>query len=529
MGAEWWAWSFVPLCALYMVFALAHLDHMLVNTYGSSDVSSAPVLGELYPGRLVGHVVLAILPFYSTLLFEDATRWLPAHRAVWEVGPYILALVSIALMSWATWRVAGRWAAALTAAILLCAGPTVLEYMLWLNDHATSWYSLALLAAFLVLVNEHGERIGWPGLAALTLVVGVIVGVNAASDTLLLLAGLLPLLFAGVGAWMLGTGARAARTMGCSLAAAAAIAMSAVATTSIMHAGGILRGELTLRFATEESISSNLRSWWESIATLANGSFFGAAVSFTSVMALICAAISIGAVLLIPRFTWLQLADWRAREDPVEDRAAAYMMFWTASAVCLSISFVLSGTTDGTGTNRYLVGLVYAVAAIVPLLARRASVKVRAVIVAGACVYLLNSFVALADSGFINAPSDQGPSPQVAADVARVGERLHAIHGFALYWDASSITWRSNFRVVVAPIVGCENPNYPGALCAGPYNYLQQWYRIWPYRTFVLTDSSGADDVWQNPKLGPTIATYHFGTVTMYVYNHDVASTLFKP
>jgi len=109
-----------------MALVMWHFNNMLVNTFGNSDASSAPVIGELYPHRIVGHVVLAILPFFSTLLFEDATRWLPLHRQVWEVGPYLLGLVSIALMSWASWRVAGRWAAALTAVILLCAGPGAL-------------------------------------------------------------------------------------------------------------------------------------------------------------------------------------------------------------------------------------------------------------------------------------------------------------------------------------------------------------------------------------------------------------------
>ena len=112
-----------------------------------------------------------------------------------------LGLLSIALMSWSSWRVAGRWAATLTAVILLCAGPAVLELMLWLTDHTPTWYSLALLAAFLVLLADRRISMGWLPLTILTLFVGVIVGINAASDKELLISGLLPLLFAGVGLW----------------------------------------------------------------------------------------------------------------------------------------------------------------------------------------------------------------------------------------------------------------------------------------------------------------------------------------
>ncbi len=526
---DWWPWSFLPLGLVYVVIAWSHFNHMLVNTFGSSDASSAPVLGELDPSRVVGHVVLAILPFFSTLIFEDATRWLPLHREVWAIGPYLLGVVSIALMSWASWRIAGRWAAALTAVILLCAGPAVLEYMLWLNDHSTSWYSLALLAAFLVLVAERGSSLGWLPLAGLTLGVGALVGINLASDKLLLVAGLLPLLLAGVGTWVLSRTAKAVRLLSCTLAASGVIVVSAVATTSIMHSEGIFAGSEPLSFANNEALSNNVRFWWESIAVLGNGSFFGETVDFKSVMALICAAMSVGVILLIPRYTWRYIRDRRSREEPVDERRTAYMIFWSAGIVCLSIGFVLNSTTFGLGTTRYLVGLVYAVAAILPLVAR-SSVAARAIVVGSVLVYLLNSVIALADSNLIKAPSTQGPSPQVAADVAKVAQRMDATHGFALYWDASSITWRSNFKVVVAPIVGCENPKYPGSLCPGPYNYLEEWYYDRPDRTFVLTDSFGPDDVWKVPKtLGPTIGTYHFGTVTMYVYDHNVVSTLLAP
>ncbi len=218
---DWWKWSFLPLSLLYVALVLTHLSHMLVNVYGNADASSAPVLGEFYAARAGSNVIMANLPWFSTLIFELATKWLPEHHLIWELGPYLFGLLSIALMAWATWRVAGRWAAAVTAVILLCAGPPVLELMLWLNDHTTTWYSLALLAAFLVLIAERGATIGWLPLTVLTLFVGVIVGVNAASDKELLVSGLLPLLFASVGLWVLSPNARTAKVMRLGLATAA--------------------------------------------------------------------------------------------------------------------------------------------------------------------------------------------------------------------------------------------------------------------------------------------------------------------
>ncbi len=147
------------------------------------------VIAELFSDRAGGHVITSNFPWYSTLIFEEATKWLPAHRQIWELAPLLLALLSIALMSWSALRVAGRWAAALTAVILLCAGPAVLELMFWLTDHTPTWYSPALLAAFLVLLTDSRLSIGWLPLTVITLFIGAVVGIDLATDKELFAGG----------------------------------------------------------------------------------------------------------------------------------------------------------------------------------------------------------------------------------------------------------------------------------------------------------------------------------------------------
>ncbi len=521
LRTDWWMWSFLPLAILYVVLVLTHLSHMLVNTYGNSDASSAPVLGEFFAARAGGKVIMANLPWFSTLIFELATKSLPAHRQIWEIGPYLIGLLSIALMAWTAWRVAGRWAATLTAVILLCVGPPVLGLMLWLNDHTTTWYSLVLLAAFLVIVTERGSTLGWLPLTALTLLIGVIVGINAASDKELLTSGVLPLLFAGAAIWILSPSATTAKIMGSSTAIAAVIGVSAVSTTSIMHSAGVFLAYYELKFASLEVLFSNVKSWTESIALLGNGNFFGEAITVTTVLALACAALSVGIVLLIPCYTWRYIRRQRADGEAIDKRLTVYMLFWTASLVCLSASFIVSSAPVGAETDRYLVGAVFAVAAMLPLLAR-SGVAARGAVVACTLVFLLTSIVALHNSATTKPPSDQGPSPRVAEDVAKAAESMNATLGYALYWDAATITWRSNFRVRVAPLIGCEGS--PTRICPGPFNYLEAWYRPEPIRTFLLTDTTTPS--WAPPKLGPAIATYRFGTVTIYVYDHDIVTTL---
>lgn len=518
--SDWWMWSFLPLAALYAVLLLAHLGHLLVNVYGDSDASSAPVLGEFYAARAGGKVIMANLPWFSTLIFELATKWLPAHREIWEIGPYLVGLLSIALMTWTAWRVAGRWAATLTAVILLCAGPPVLELMLWLNDHTTTWYSLVLLAAFLVIMAERGATLGWLPLTALTLLIGVIAGINAASDKELLTSGVVPLLFASATIWALSPNASTKKIMISGGALAAVIGVSAVATTSIMHSAGVFLAYYELKFASLEVFFSNGKLWLQSIAALGNGNFFGEPITFTTVLALACAALSIGIVLLIPGYTWRYIRSRRAGDEPIDERLTVYMLFWTASLICLSASFIVS-SAPAAGTTRYLVGAVFAVAAMLPLLAR-SSVAARGAAVAGTLVFLLTSIIALNHSTAAKAPSARGPSPHVAEAVAQAAESMNATLGYALYWDAAAITWRSNLRVRVAPLIGCAGS--PTGICPGPFNYLESWYRPEPIRTFLLTDTSGPG--WTPPKLGPAIATYRFGTVTMYVYDHDIVTSL---
>ena len=430
LPADWWTWSFLPLCLLYVVLVITHFNHILVNVYGSSDASSPLVVAEFFSGRAGGQVVTSNFPWYSTLIFAEVTKWLPAHRQIWELGPLLLGLLSIALTSWSAWRVAGRWAAALTAVILLCAGPGVLELMFWLTDHTPTWYSLALLAAFLVLLTDRRISVGWLPLTIITLFIGVIVGINLATDKELLVSGLLPLLIAGIATWAMSRTALAARTMWFTLAMTAVIGISAISTASIMRSAGVVSNGYTLKFASIEGVFTNVMSWWQSIALLGNGSFFGEAITVATMIALICAVLSVGVVLLIPWYTWRYIRSRRSDGELLDIQLSVYTMFWTASVVCLSVGFILSSApvhpTDPEDVG-YLVGIIYAVAAILPLLAR-GSVLIRAMVVAGTLLFLLSSVIALGRSNSINAPpSARGPSPQVARR-CRSGRRRDARH-----------------------------------------------------------------------------------------------------
>src|SRR6202165_5967376 len=83
-------------------------------------------------------------------------------------------------------------------AIALCASPIAFHNAYELRG--PTWLTAALLVAFLVGIAELPDRRRrWLAAA----IVGAVAGVNLASDPLLVLSGMAPLLGAAVGAWLL--------------------------------------------------------------------------------------------------------------------------------------------------------------------------------------------------------------------------------------------------------------------------------------------------------------------------------------
>jgi hypothetical protein len=311
--ARRWKWVFLPVAFVYIAIVAAYFAHIVASVAANADSSSVQVVTELYAHRAGGTVYLSTLPWYSTLFFGLATEWLPAHRLIWDDTPFLIGLLAIGLMAWTTSRLAGRWAATVTAVLMVCASPLMFEQMFWLDNHMTSYYSLALLAAYMVLLEERVDSLSTVFLVTSILVIGVIVGVNLASDDLLLISGPVPLLLAAAIAWYLRPTARAARAMGVLVLLMAVVAVSAICTLLIVHSAGIIPRTVPIDFVTSEQVVTNFTWWWESIALLGNGSFFGEAITATTALAAICAAMSICLLFLIPRFTWRHLRERLAR------------------------------------------------------------------------------------------------------------------------------------------------------------------------------------------------------------------------
>ena len=553
--ADLLTWTPLALGAAYLLTVAIQFNQIVAATYLDADAASAPVIGQLYGGAPAHReVVLGQMAWFSTLMFELATRWLPLHREIWEAAPYAMALAAVALIAWGLWRVAGRWAAAIGGVLVLCAAPHTLHLLFSLNDHSPTWFSLALLAGLLVALERRAHELSVPLAALVVLVVGAIVGANMASDTLLIAVGVLPALLAATCAWALAPAPASARAWLLTLATVAVAGVGDALTRALMHHENVtIPAEVSqTALASGEAVASNFKLWWQSIAVLGSGDFFGGTVGFTTALEVACAALALTAVVvLVPRIAWQEAARaWQGRaHDLLGERQPAghsgqaapgtaataraprstavpsapriaWCIFWGSSAVLLSFGFIVSAAPVDIYSDRYLVGLIYAAAALVPLLGGR-DVARRLAIAAGTAVFAFSGLVALWQ-GQVTANIGNYPSDYVSGQVAQIARREHLTIGYAGYWDAAPITWATHLAVKVYPVQPCG-----AGLCPFSIHYISSWYA--PHagiHTFLISDPTQPIAASPVAALGKPIAVHQIDELTMYVYPYDIASRL---
>jgi hypothetical protein len=526
---RWTWWAAVPLGVIYLILLAHQLDAAIRATNLDADAASGPVIGELF-GAAPAHanVVLGEFGWYATLLFDLATKWLPAHRQIWVAAPYAMALAGAALAAWSVWQVAGRWAAALTAVLLVCASPATLRLDLSTTQHAPAWFCLALLGAFVVWLERRADDVARLVLILLALVVGTIVGVNAKSDPLVIVAALLPFALALIVAR--GRGHKPALVTGAATLAVAVLTWGI--TRTVMRALSVTPepGLHTTKIVAGAKTFHNAKLWVRSVAVLGNGAVSGGSLTPRVGLAAVCAAVSIAAVVLVP---WLA---WRGLRGPISSRSDrarhAFFAFWCSSAILLSLAFVFSDAPIDIHADRYLVGLLYATAAVVPAAAALAPAsgagrgRAAAIVLAGTCVFALGAIVSMARGVSSEGNEFHTPvSTKVANQIARIARREHLSIGYAGYWDAAPVTWATGFRVQVYPVAVCDQN---ARLCRFDLHFISSWYSPRSGTgSFLLTDDRSNESVAApTPGLGHPTAVYRIGPIKMYTYPYDLAARI---
>jgi hypothetical protein len=508
-------WLPAVLGGVYLVTLIARAGRLIAAVYLDADLASAPVIGELLRGSAPGRVVfLGHMPWFSTLMFELATRWLPLHREVWELAPFAMALASAVLVAWGVGRLAGRWAGAMAAVIGVCLGPSALAWLLALDDHSPTWFSFCVLGALLVLLYAPPRWLGTPVKVVLVVVVGGVVGANAASDSILPVAGLLPFVAAAAGAWWLARERAAGMAALWVFATAVVSGLSYGLTKHVMASHSIVLSPSTPqnKFASTEALVTNFKLWWQSAMTLGNGGFFGQVPGWTTDLQMVCALLAIAALVAIPLVAWRELSRGEATASAAR---AAWCLYWSLSAALLSLIFIFSNVPVDLSAARYIVGLVYAAAALVPL-AGASSVGARRLIVAGCAILALTGITTLVDN---QETAGNAAQYQVYNEVAQIAAREHLEVGYSGYWDAAPLTWSTHARLQVFPVKNCGV-----TLCMFELHVITSWYtQRAGQRSFLLEDTAKPPFVAPIPTLGAPTKTYTIGPLKMYIYPYDIA------
>ncbi len=514
-------WSLIVVgvaTALYFAAAAARFGSVLAGVHSDADLVGPLVVGQHF--RLGSDfVTLGSKPLYSTLFFQLATRWLPQHELLWELAAPIETLAAIALITDASRRVLGRSRAFALACVMLCMSPYPLELALGLGTHTPAWLCMAATLWALVWTRERAA-LGSPWLLA-GLALALFTGASAASDDLVYLVTLVPLL--AVLAFELrsdGERDRARRRMVLGVGFALATALSAWATEIAGHDAKVISPPGISVLLSPHHLLGNAELLGRSFVFAGNGGYFGAPAALWSAV-LVAAAVLLTVVAVAVVFATPVAI---ARPTVAETRTRrSYVVFWASATVALVVGYLVSSAQQDLSSARYLIGLlwaVYCLAAYASLRWRR----VAAPLVVAAVVSILAGAVTLVEYSFTRA-TVFGPPPSyvaAAAKIAAITRRAGVTRGYAPYWDASPLMWLSGESIHAFPVEACGT-----GVCAFAVNSLSGWYRPRAGRTFVVVDNRQPTFAALPASFGKPLASYRIdGHITLYLFGYDVASRI---
>ena len=512
-------WFPAVLGAAYLVLFAVRFSGLIERVYWDSDAATAAVIAET-----AGHgtIVLERFGWFTGLWFALLTRSLPLHKQIWEVAPYAVSLCSVALLAWASWRLAGRWAAAMTATAAVATSPFVTYGLVTLNFHTGTWLPTVVLAVFCLWLTSRPPR---PRAIVVAALVSELAGATLASDALFLAVGLTPLVLTGLLLLWLPR----LRSEGWIVLASAFLALPiAFLTTWVMSVANVeVSRRAATRFAEAGDLWPNFGRLLRQVVQLGNGDyFFDSDVGVRSVLALACSAFALAA--LVAPFVLVR-RELRS-EDPSMPRLV-YATFWTSSVLVLSAVYVLS--IEGEHGGFYLVPVLYAAAATAPIVVSRSTVG-RVVVSLGVATVATASIVNLADTKTMllgdlppaERVEELPPLASVADRIVETARTENALYGYADYWDASSLTWKSGLAVRVQPVSQCYPPER--TLCAYTFNVNSDWFAANSPKSFVLRNTGSLALTEEPPEdLGPPSSVHRIDDAfTMYVYPYDIASRL---
>lgn len=525
-------WLPLGFASVYLLWLVAQFQRIIDSVNLNPDAAWAPVLAlDGKSGTKGGFILVGAANHVTTIWFLMATRSVAFRSVIWDWAPFLTFLAGLGLIAWACRAVAGRWAALLALSIGLAATPAVLLVVLPEGIHGLTFFADAILAAFLVF---HACK--WRGAAVATrtaasVLVVLVAGLTVASDPLFLVSGLLPFWAAATAVWITYRSRRNKRFALLVTVIAALALLVSVITGRVMHALGFRTTYATEGFAlaSRDQISRNIRIFMRHLWTLGNGSApLGKDPSLTAswMRYLVIGAVAAGIGLML----WILLRRLVRGREPgwLEQPLALYLLFWVASGVAIFGAFALSTFAAGpSDTFTYAIPVFYALAATVPLLARRPG-WARLPVTAGATLFCLLSFLHKGDVLLYERVAVFNPTNRVGSEVISFLTTQGVTRGYADYYNSHPLTLLSDGRIHSYPVLPCRQP-VSRDLCPFPVNTRTAWYRPTSgARSFLLFDADAPTLISTLPPadFGAPAVTARFGGLSVFVYDYDVGSKL---
>ena len=504
------------LAALGYAFVLLRRVHDIVGqlTWNADYVSVMVIAQSIGEHGKAGR---AVVIQSGWAWYDLATLHLPFHRQLWEYTPFAMAMMSLALIAWAAWRLAGPFAGVLAASIGIAASPLTLGTQLAQSYHGTTWLGAAVLAAYLCLLLTKPMR---PlTLALISVAVALIAGYATATDPLLVPAGDAPFALAVLAVWRVRPDERLVRPGAATAVGAGVVGGAVLLANRLAGVGSSFPRGLT-HFVTPGHIAGNARQLVSGLFEVAGMPRGGSALGVVLGLFLVAA--------LIAPMVWLI----RSRGRGMSSGTLAVTVFWCASTVCVAGAFFFSDIPSDFLQNagRYLIPMFYSATATVPLWASGS--HLRAALIAAPAALLIGANAVSVEQAAAAQRFEPSFSPSLSAPIAFLEE--HGLRrGYAAYDNAAPMTWKTDFalqvypatEVFVSPDDQCGDP-----ICPFAYNSIADWYRGGDGPTFILV-SPGIARLDQPPPAGlDTVeSVFNVDGYTIYVYADDVATHMGTP
>jgi hypothetical protein len=511
----------------YTVWIMSRFPRVIAAVHLNPDAGFAPVLvGDLRTGTKGGLILVGEASHLTALGFLWLTRSFPFRDAIWDWGPYLTFLLGLGVGAWACWRVAGPWAAAMTVSVGACAEATVLLTVMSEGIRGHTFFAMAVMCAFLVLMVEHPDIPGWKKAAAGGVAVAV-AGSTVASDPLFLAVGLGPLVGAAGTVWLLRRDRPARFLALLAVGVAGAAFLLSQVIWVVMHSIGVKKNYLEAGYAVVRpaQVWTNVEVFLRHVVTLTHAaplSHLGRAPLTGLAMTLV--------IIAVTGYAFFLLFTLRRGERPDEDVAGrallAYTAFWVLSALGVLAAFALSSFSTGpSDTSRYVIPVFLAFAAVGPLWGRHLDWRRP---VAAACVglFCMVSVSARQNLFLFELAPGFGSVHRNGPELISFLESQRLKYGYGGYFTSHQLTLMSDLEIYVYPVIACHQPA-SDTICPLFVNVRTAWYVPRPgVRSFLLQDTSVPAFISPIPSksLGRPALTRTFGTMTVYVFDYDVAS-----